>query len=110
MYNKVNRKKYPIKSKVLVLDKYITMLYAIDIIKQRNGENEMTVQELIDLLEKVEDKTQNVSVGIREYTKPGTQCYCGINAQDYLPSVWITQGVEIPVTLPERMYTVSKNK
>jgi hypothetical protein len=67
----------------------------------------MTVQELISLLEKVEDKSRNVTVGVREYTKSGTQCYCDINA-DYLPSVFATNGVEIPITLPKGMYTARR--
>lgn len=66
----------------------------------------MTVQELIDLLEKVEDKEKIVLIDVRQYTRRyGTLCEAW-SGGNYLNQVG--NAVQINCSLPKNMHTVER--
>lgn len=73
----------------------------------------MTVQQLIDKLTTVQDKSQTVEVAVRQYNKVGNVAYCEIqdNGYPHLQSDGLSQRIEIILPYDNETFTVlSKRK
>jgi hypothetical protein len=66
----------------------------------------MKVKELIELLEKIENKEKEVRVAISVYSQSGPVAYCTPWDSDYLRQN--DYDAQINVTLPEKMHTVTR--
>jgi hypothetical protein len=71
-------------------------------------ENEMTVQDLINLLMKVENKTQVVRLAIHQSNKHYPIAYLKPLNVDYLQQAW--NEVRILAWLPDGMFTATRSK
>lgn len=73
----------------------------------------MKVQDLIDLLNKIEDKNDNVEVVIHQYNKVGYVAYCAIDKPmwDRFQNVNGSHRIEIQLPTDEDSFTIlSKRK
>ncbi len=68
----------------------------------------MNVQELIDRLEKIEDKTQLMEVMVRQYTKAYAVAFCPVWDQDYFNQAH--NRVRLVISLPDNMHTVVRKE
>lgn len=68
----------------------------------------MTVQQLIDLLNKIEDKSKQVKISVHQYNKVYPVAYTNPSGHDYLEQNDAT--IRINTWLPDNMHTVERKK
>jgi hypothetical protein len=68
----------------------------------------MTVQELINVLNKIENKAQTVKIALHQYNKAYPVAYLDPWNEEYLNQAW--EEVRISASLPDNMHTVTRNK